>query len=148
MHSIAKRIRIKKVPHGEAPEWVRRAWVGCEMECEHECGHLPASCVGVLAQQPQKGPLTVRGFLSLPQEVQIEGYSVPTAAALKVLEKKSKKAAKWFYDCGYPRAGRAFRFKTDECEVIEYLPEDAVGKIVVYDDMETGTMRPTLVIGR
>jgi len=74
-------ITIIAVPPGEAPEWVRREWVGMILSVM-EARDLPPTGeeVGVLG-----GPPTNPG-----------GYPVETTVAIKELEKKSPKAAEWW----------------------------------------------------
>jgi hypothetical protein len=145
MSSIAKVIKIVSLPHGDAPDWVRQAWVGCILPCEPECGHVPVYVQSVLPKPPEKGGHRpgVEFFNKLKEPNQkVAGFSVDTKLALDVLRKKSPTAAKWFYDRGYPMDGKAFRFRADEAKVIEFVPDGRGGTIVRYDDMETGSMRP------
>ena len=129
MSSIAKMIEVVALPHGEAPEDVRRGWIGCIMPCEPECGHVP---------------VYVEGALSGPSLEKIAGFSVPQEAALAVLEQNAPQAAEWFRQHGFPHTDKCFRFKNEEVKVVgTYTLEEEMklGKLHVYDDMETGTMR-------
>ena len=129
MSTIARTIEVHSLPHGDAPGWVRWAWVGCTLPCEPECGHVPQY---------------VGGVLSGPRLEKIDGFSVPQDKALEILAARSPKAAAWFRDHGFPRPKQCFRFKRKEVMVVEtYSDEEAskLGPMEVYDDMETGTMR-------
>lgn len=94
------RVMIIKVPQGEAPEWVRQAWVGLVLPCTG----TTLSSSGVLS-----GQLVDHG----------EGFRVPQQEACEILTKASPVAAKWWKDNGYPRPGRAFVFYEDEVMVLE-----------------------------
>lgn len=66
MSSIAKIIEITSVPHGDAPLWVRGAWVGCVLPCASlECGHVPQYVESVLPRK-RKGQLTAAEYMALP----------------------------------------------------------------------------------
>jgi hypothetical protein len=143
MSVISKVIKIVATPDGDPPEWVRKEWVGCIMPCEPECGHIPMYATGLL-EKPRKGLLSAKDVLSgaVKPLQKIAGFSVDTKVALDILVKKSRPAAKWFYDHGYPKAGQAFRFKTHECQIIEFVPESELRKLHIHDDLERGTMMP------
>jgi hypothetical protein len=129
MSSLAKTIKIVAIPDGEAPEEVRRGWLGCILPCEPECGHVP---------------MYIEGVLSGPKLEKVAGFSVPQEKALAILEQQTPAAAAWFREHGFPRDNKCFRFRREETEVTEtYTAEEelALGPIHVYDDMETGTMR-------
>ena len=142
MSNSAKFIKITSLPHGDAPDWVRNAWIGCSMPCEPECGHIPQPVQSVLPPKRLSRLLRIDRFLKHEAPQKVAGYSVDTTVALVILRKKSPSAARWFYDRGYPKDGMAFRFRAEEVTVIETVPEGQRGKVVRYDDMETGTLRP------
>jgi hypothetical protein len=72
----------------------------------------------------------------------IVGFSVPQDEALDILRLQSPEAAKWFCKLGFPRGNERFRFKADEVVVVEYVPDKDMGNLIVFDDMERGTMKP------
>ena len=75
------RIKITQVPQGEAPEDVRGAWVGIEMDAYR----LPSSIGGLGITSGQ------------PAEVDDEDrYGVRVEDALSLLAQNSPKAADWF----------------------------------------------------
>ncbi len=123
------RIKVIKVPEGEAPPHVRKARVGLELPCFPESGFLPWA---------ERG----RGALTL---VQTEGnyriVIVPQKEALKILSEKNTAAAAWWYDHGFPKTNLNnpyFLFKEDEVEIISgvrqmpirpFVPEDEEGQV-------------------
>jgi hypothetical protein len=78
---ITCRVRIVAVPPGEAPEAVRRAWVGLE---------LPARSAA------SDGPQPVFGVLSQKAAGQVRGYAVGGAAAVRLLAEADPNAADWW----------------------------------------------------
>ena len=143
MGNIAKIIEVVTLPHGAAPESVRRGWIGCEMPTwGFECGHCPDYVDSIL---PSKGPLTAEQFQALRDEDwKIDGFSVLQETALQVLVVHAPLAAKWFYQHGFPQKDRGFRFKFKEVRVLRtYTLDEEMklpGKLRRYDDMERGTM--------
>lgn len=127
MGIIPSLIEITALPQGDPPEEIRRGWIGCVLPCEGTCGHIPVYVWGVLGKSLGK---------------KIIGFSVPTGIALQVLAVHAPQSAEWFEAHGYPDDRLSFHFQSTEARVVCYLPDDAPGKYVVYDDIETGSMRP------
>ncbi|MBL6752012.1 MAG: hypothetical protein ISP90_15945 [Nevskia sp.] len=73
------KIRIVSVPAGEAPEWVRKEWVGLE---------IPVFELNV------RGTEGVLGGKAAPENE--GGYGVDVTDALRTLEAKSSAAAEWW----------------------------------------------------
>lgn len=72
------KVLIVAIPPGEAPEWVRKAWVGLELPFENP---EPGGYVGgVLTGKP----------------VNRSGFSVPTEQALEILRKSNQDACTWW----------------------------------------------------
>ncbi len=148
MASFAKIIRINSLPHGDAPEAVRRGWVGCILPTARvTCGHVPRYTRSVVPRT-KKGLLTVEEFLALDRvNDKIDGFDVYQEIALQVLAVHSPLAAKWFYQHGHPVQDKnwdCFGFKLAEVEILRtYTTAElmALGPFIEYDDMETGTMR-------
>jgi hypothetical protein len=108
-------VRIVRRPDGEAPEWVRDAWIGLE---------LPLAC-------PE--PITTRGFgavtgprNAVSELVQsllgrwkpVSGYIVPAFEAVELLSRQSPEAAAW-WRCQAKflvSEGRTLLFDTPACE--------------------------------
>ena len=116
------RIRITKMPAGDAPESVRKAWVGLVLPC-----------------MPVAGSVLVHGALQAPATDlrEREGYIVPQAAALRVLRQHSSVAYTWWVRHGYPKYGKSFVFGFDEADMVSGVRWQT---LVVADDMETGRM--------
>ena len=99
------RIKIIRIPEGEAPEEIRKEWVGCE---------LPV--YGYPKEEQTKEILS--GTLRLKK-----GFLVPVPSALNILRKKSQVAAKWFEDHVSPPLDSidyCFLFNEEECKIIDY----------------------------
>ena len=102
-----RRIRIVRIPYGEAPEWVRREWVGLELWVEDDPRDvfeqkLGQEAIGVLSgshDQENSG-----------------GYSVGYEEALLILSQKSHRAAQWFRQNTKPIS---FLFGKQFCEVVK-----------------------------
>jgi hypothetical protein len=77
------KIRIIDIPPGQAPEHIRRAWVGLEMETT---GQAPGNVIlrGVIDGKPDSNPPNAGG------------YCVKTAEALRVLNVAHPDKAAWW----------------------------------------------------
>jgi hypothetical protein len=99
------KIKIIAVPAGEAPEEVRRAWVGLEIP-------LPAGKRGLIVGQSSG---TASGTKSA-----FRGYSVDTETAVSLLAERAPAAAAWWRQ----NAARLFQpdrglgFREEACETI------------------------------
>jgi hypothetical protein len=101
------RLRITGTPPGEAPEEIRKAWVGVELplrrgETEPERHHS----FGVLTEQGPEAAL---------------GYSVDGRAAVKALASQVPEAAAWWREHAPHVVARGYRlfFPLDVCERVE-----------------------------
>jgi len=116
MIEVTPMVRIVARPIGEAPEWVRDAWIGLEIPllCS---GERTSEGVGVLS-----GP---RSFLAQlgdwlrGRSMNVSGYVVNARTAVDLLEAHSPKAAEWWWaNTAHLLDGRsAFLFDTPACEV-------------------------------
>lgn len=86
-------IRIISAPRGEAPLWVRQAWIGLE---------LPLAAPAVV-DLPTTGVLSGRrlwnrmlGMLRLAPTQQMAGYLVDRATAVNLLHCHAPEAAAWW----------------------------------------------------
>ena len=95
-------IIIVKVPQGEAPDWVRQAWLGTTLPC---IGVSHSSAHGVLSGEPAN-----HGCM---------GYYVPQHLACEVLAKTDPAAAAWWKEKGYPKPEHSFVFYENEVVVLE-----------------------------
>lgn len=98
---LRRAVRIMKIPAGEAPLWVREAWVGL-----------------VLPADPIAGPADTRGVISGKSAGRPWGVSVPQAPALTILRRTHPRAASWWKSKGYPQRNGYFNFDIDEVEII------------------------------
>jgi len=119
------RIRIKSVPRGDAPVWVREKWVGVELE----------SPLGASPRMfPAAGVLAPRSFLAsfwrllTGQTRRVTGYPVQVAGAMEALEKSSPQAAAWWRE-NTPdiiSPSRLFVFDADACELVADAPKPSM----------------------
>lgn len=114
------RIRITKVPDGEAPLVIREAWVGLVLPCDPYLGY------------PSGG--FERGVLSKAEaSCNRLGFSVPQNQALVILEQDRSEAAKWWREQGFPRAAQYFGFAEGEAEIVSGVVRQNI--IEVTDEM-------------
>ncbi len=93
-------IEIIDIPPGEAPDWVRKEWVGLIMP--------------VAENKPAK----TRSMGVLGGEVENPGgYPVETNTAIQILEEKSPKAAQWWRDNPYLSPMSWLVFKKRVCKL-------------------------------
>lgn len=93
-------IKIVSTPPGQAPEWVRKEWIGVQIP-------LPKQSVDGF----QVG---IRGGAAK----NVGGYQVETNKAIDALKDRSPKAAKWWED-NVPLAWIShFVFSKDVCEFV------------------------------
>jgi len=99
-----KRIRIISVPPGQAPEWVRKEWVGLE---------LPLTEV-----QPDEDDLLTDVVEGRPERSNDMGYSVEGGIAIEMLGKKSMEAAQWWRNNASHILDSALVFNKEVCKLI------------------------------
>jgi hypothetical protein len=102
-------VRIKALPPGEAPDWVRQTWVGLE---------LP-----LIAGQVQADRGRAFGVLSRRPVVPPSSYAVEGKAAIAILESASPEAAAWWRENAPDVAAPGFQlvFPADVCERLDDL---------------------------
>lgn len=123
-------IKIVRVPEGEAPEWVRAAWVGHVLPCDPFVGY---------AQTRDKGVVSLRETTRNKRS-----YAVPQKEALQILRNSSPNAAAWWRIHGFPKdtpGEDRFSFAESEAVVVQGIVSHQEPG-VIYDDMETGRMEP------
>ena len=117
------RVRIVKVPSGEAPEHIRQGWVGLVLPCYPTLGYIhPGGEVGVLSREPVQGQC---------------GVSVPQQEAINILHARVPRTALWWIERGFPHEGECFGFGEDEIELVSgvvrqnlvHVPDEAMGNI-------------------
>lgn len=114
----ATHILIVRVPAGNAPEEVRKAWVGVELLL-HAPGLYKAKVAGLL--DPPRGRLaTWLPFLPGLGRTKV-GYTVPAGPAVEELARRNLAAARWFR-MNVPHLlgpGRLLVFAPEECRTVE-----------------------------
>jgi hypothetical protein len=103
-HRSRGRIRIIATPPGEAPEEIRRAWIGLEL-----------SLVGN-GEQPRT--LSADGVLTYRPAGVVTGYVVDGKKAIALLASHSPQAADWWRENAPPvtKSGSLLMFPADVCE--------------------------------
>lgn len=112
-------IRIIKLPEGEAPEIVRKAWLGLILPCSPTVGW-----------SNEGEELKVLSGKKIPKRY---GFSVPQAEAIKILSKSNRKAATWWKKHGFPQAGKYFGFDESEAEILRGVTNQ---RIFVVNDLD------------
>jgi hypothetical protein len=97
-------IRIIKVPDGEAPLWVRQAWLGLTLPCGPIVGVAEGQELGTVTRQET--------------ERKRSGFSVFQDEALAILAERNLKAFEWWTSHDYPLIGECFCFAEDEAEIV------------------------------
>jgi len=115
---MASQIRIVSVPPGEAPEDIRRAWIGLTLPIR---GRGPIMGIGSGVLTGPKGILELLWrLLTFRMRVQA-GYAVDVATAIDILAKTRPDAAAWWRHAAPHlfRRGRLFVFATSCCQPVE-----------------------------
>jgi hypothetical protein len=114
-NKVTGRIKIIKVPAGEAPYRIRRAWVG-----------LVLPCLSILGFNTERD----RGVLSGKKaERNRYCFNVPQSRAITVLKKKSSWAVSWWKNRGFPKAGKCFGFAEDEAEIMSGVTRQQIQEV-------------------
>jgi hypothetical protein len=113
----APSIRIVNRPIGEAPEWVRDAWIGVVLPLRVRKQKVWRG-VGVLS-----GPHTFWAHLSARltgRTQRIPGYVVDVRVAVEILARQNAAAADWWRTNAHEllARGSGFIFDTACCEVV------------------------------
>jgi hypothetical protein len=110
-------VRIISTPPGEAPEDVRKAWVGLVLPLAVS-GAQTRQTVGVLSR-----PKTFLGLLLallLGRTERQRGYVVDAYRAIEILAKSAPDAARWWRDnaAASIRPGKRFLFSAEACQEV------------------------------
>lgn len=128
-------IEIVRIPAGEAPEWVRQAWVGLVLPCDPYLGY---------GMNPEKGVLLLKENGGIQRKR--FSFAVLQKDALGILRNYSPNAAAWWRIHGFPRdipGEDRFSFAEDEAKVVQGgVSRQQQG--IVYDDMDTGRWEPLI----
>ena len=115
-------IRFIKAPRGQAPLWVREAWVGLTIPC------FP------FIQIPQDGNL--RGVEDGEAMPSYECVLASQKEALDALGQHNEAAAHWWRQNGFGSdSAPPFAFDTESFEIVSSVH---AAEMIVYDDLETG----------
>jgi hypothetical protein len=118
----ATRIRVVRMPTtGEAPEEVRKAWVGLELPL-HAPGVRRTNEYGLLSAPNSRLLRWIRSRLGLVHPT--VGYAVAARVAVDELAKKAPHAAQWFRQ-NIPHvlsSGGLLFFEVEVCRTIETEP--------------------------
>ena len=110
-------IRIINTPPGEAPEYIRQAWIGITLPT-HPKFEAPTSCqtFGV-SSGPQHMWIT-RLLTMIRRGYQETGYVVDAQVAFNRLEKHSPEAAEWWnkHTPHLFQKGQLLMFRSEACE--------------------------------
>ena len=115
------KIRIVACPPGEAPQSVRRAWIGLELPvAPGRLGRLRSFMVGGVLSGPRTWWQTVLRIL-LGQLRRQPGYAVNALEAVNILAARDSLTAKWWREhCPHMLDGkRHFVFAADVCQECE-----------------------------
>lgn len=93
-------IRIISIPPGQAPEWVRKEWIGVEIPLPKQVSD--GIEMGVLGGKAEN----------------TGGYQVDTGKAIGALRSKSPKAANWWEENVPLDIFSSFVFSKDVCELV------------------------------
>ena len=99
-------IRITKIPDSEAPEDIRKAWIGLVLPCAKTTGFWGIREFEVLTDNACQSR---------------RGFYVPQNLAIKILEQTAPKAASWWRAHGFPKPCEGFTFGEDEAEVVSQV---------------------------
>jgi len=116
-------IRIITRPAGEAPEWVRDAWIGLVIPTGQTEPHAFAA-FGVLSLP--KGRSAEWWAVLTGRALRIDGYTVSAIEAVRILSDRNPEAANWWRaNCPLLLEGRGggLTFQTQECALIAEAPK-------------------------
>jgi hypothetical protein len=88
-------VRITSAPPGDAPLWVREAWIGLVLPVAKCDGPVVALTFGVLSGRSNSVASTLKGLL-LGQAKVAKGYAIEAATAVDLLDAANREAADWW----------------------------------------------------
>ena len=110
-HAVAQ-VKIVRAPRGEAPDWVREAWVGLVLPLK-ESRLTTVTTSGVLSGSRSAMGMFWASLTGAP--VSMTGYLTPAARAIEILERAQPKAAAWWRE-------HAPKFLREEAEFLFDAP--------------------------
>lgn len=117
-HRGSQKIRVVCLPVGEAPLWVREAWIGLELPLVRHTRPKSYLGFGVLSS-----PISYVGQLwglLRGQGIRIAGYPVYASEAVDLLAATNPEAANWWHS-SVPhllKPGRKFLFDSESCMTV------------------------------
>lgn len=111
------RIRIIKLPDGEAPKEIRKAWIGQTLPCSPILGWIRSE----------------HGVLSKKETPERYGFTVPQVAAIKILSGSDPQAVAYWKSNGFPQLGQYFVFEESEAVIISGVRKQ---KIFIVNDLD------------
>ena len=115
-------IRIIATPDGEAPKWVRKAWIGLTLSLlDGDFGKRGKKHgFGVLTDSNHSFFRQLMNIL-LGRSILYDGYAVDAVDAVKVLSESNPTAAQWWHEnAPHVLAGKqAFLFEAEVCEEVD-----------------------------
>jgi hypothetical protein len=108
-------VKIVRAPAGEAPDWVREAWVGLVLPLK-EAGLQTVPSIGVLSG-PRSALQSLWAMLA-GRRLTTTGYLTPAPRAIEVLERARPEAAAWWRENAprFLREEAEFLFDAPACE--------------------------------
>lgn len=104
---MTEKIKIIGVPPGQAPEKIRKQWVGLVLPVEENApGPEEGIQIGIRGGQPEN----------------LGGYPVRTQDAIELLKEKSPQTAKWWERNFPPSVIPRLVFSKTVCEIIPEAP--------------------------
>ena len=103
---MGERIRITNTPPGQAPEWVRKAWIGLELPVDESIDAQKGTQIGARGGKPENSG----------------GYPIRTEDAISSLREKSPKAARWWETNVPLELVPNLVFKREVCEILPESP--------------------------
>lgn len=109
-------IRITRIPSGEAPFEIRKAWLGLILPCDPYLGY-PDNGIEQGVLSGKKASRNRRGF------------SVPQDEALEILSLHNPAAATWWRENGFPTQEGYFGFGEGEAEIISGVTPQSIMQV-------------------
>jgi hypothetical protein len=112
------RIEIVSRPDGEAPEWVRDAWIGLELRA---LNRVPEKILGFGVLSGPKSRLGEWFGTFVGRTVSYEGFIVDAVEAVQSLSLHNSEAARWWREnCSHIlEPGGSLMFRSQECKVLD-----------------------------
>lgn len=112
------KVRIIRRPEGEAPEWVRDAWIGLDLPILDQ---EPVSTAGYGVMTGPKNLVVDWLWCLTGRSKAVAGYRIRADVAVDLLEQASPEAGRWWREnAAYSvRRGALFVFDTAACERLD-----------------------------